>query len=406
MTSAAPARKPYRKAPPQHREMRHTLPVALPTPAAQHDLSQVNPLSSNTPPTTLRHCSSGTKQAPSYGLWRGGPRSPLPRSDSELDVSSLSSLEVCVPPSGRRNSQSQRTRPAGNRTAQSPAAVRKPWPSRGLPEDRHHSTEWSHGAAALATVPRSILKQPGALGLKHADHTIRKSQSVGLLGDGRGEDSYVPRPPIRSLRRSERCRSSRRSSDPPGSRSKVKAHVLKEKVQFSNFLDEITCRVLSPAHLRQLGRPAPVRAPGHGAVLHWHSDRREETSAERSCRWDNWVSAVRRPNILQEEAGHRTDRVPRKREKGVKRDVQKRHKHLVPPSNQSVLAHMKVGLHGPPVVLEVPGGTQLFWVTSPPVVPGVPPQREHAGKWTVCVTISFLIAILQQQHPLVTLAFG
>ncbi|TNM99379.1 hypothetical protein fugu_012412 [Takifugu bimaculatus] len=40
MTSAAPARKPYRKAPPQHRETRHNLPVALPTPAPQHDLSQ------------------------------------------------------------------------------------------------------------------------------------------------------------------------------------------------------------------------------------------------------------------------------------------------------------------------------------------------------------------------------
>ncbi|KAM9365250.1 tight junction-associated protein 1 [Pholidichthys leucotaenia] len=32
MTSAAPARKPYRKAPPQHREMRHSLPTAPPPP--------------------------------------------------------------------------------------------------------------------------------------------------------------------------------------------------------------------------------------------------------------------------------------------------------------------------------------------------------------------------------------
>ncbi|XP_029927105.1 tight junction-associated protein 1 isoform X2 [Myripristis murdjan] len=40
MTSAAPARKPYRKAPPQHRETRHALPAALPPPAPQPDLSQ------------------------------------------------------------------------------------------------------------------------------------------------------------------------------------------------------------------------------------------------------------------------------------------------------------------------------------------------------------------------------
>ncbi|XP_068597438.1 tight junction-associated protein 1 [Brachionichthys hirsutus] len=40
MTSAAPVRKPYRKAPPQHRETRHGLPVAPPTPAPQHDIAQ------------------------------------------------------------------------------------------------------------------------------------------------------------------------------------------------------------------------------------------------------------------------------------------------------------------------------------------------------------------------------
>ncbi|XP_026165058.1 tight junction-associated protein 1 isoform X2 [Mastacembelus armatus] len=40
MTSAAPARKPYRKAPPQHRETRHGLPAAPPPPAPQPDISQ------------------------------------------------------------------------------------------------------------------------------------------------------------------------------------------------------------------------------------------------------------------------------------------------------------------------------------------------------------------------------
>ncbi|XP_018518309.1 tight junction-associated protein 1 isoform X1 [Lates calcarifer] len=40
MTSAAPARKPYRKAPPQHRETRHALPGAPPPPALQPDINQ------------------------------------------------------------------------------------------------------------------------------------------------------------------------------------------------------------------------------------------------------------------------------------------------------------------------------------------------------------------------------
>ncbi|XP_062286455.1 LOW QUALITY PROTEIN: tight junction-associated protein 1 [Scomber scombrus] len=40
MTSAAPARKPYRKAPPQHRETRHALTAAPPPPAPQLDVNQ------------------------------------------------------------------------------------------------------------------------------------------------------------------------------------------------------------------------------------------------------------------------------------------------------------------------------------------------------------------------------
>lgn len=363
MTSAAPARKPYRKAPPQHRETRHALPVALATPAPQHDLSQVNQHSSDMPPTAMPQRSTGAKQPQRYGLQRGGPTSPLPLSDSELEVSSLSSLEVCVPPSGRFNSQSQRTHPARSMTSQGPAAVRKPSPSRRLPEDRrHHSAQRSHTAGALATAPRSILKHSEASRLKHTYDIIRKSQSVELLGDSKGEDSYVPQPPISCLRRSERCRNSRSASDPSspcGTRSNEKIRVLQEKVRFSNFLDEITCRVMSPAHLSQLGKPPSVKARGRTAA-HLRSDRggrqSEETSAERSHRWDNWVSAVERANTLQEEAGRRrgdgTDRMPPKREKGAKRDVQQRRKHFLPLSDQSAHAHLKVGVH----VLEVPGG--------------------------------------------------
>ncbi|KAF3707874.1 Tight junction-associated protein 1 [Channa argus] len=40
MTSAAPARKPYRKAPPQHRETRNALPATPPPPVPQPDINQ------------------------------------------------------------------------------------------------------------------------------------------------------------------------------------------------------------------------------------------------------------------------------------------------------------------------------------------------------------------------------
>lgn len=346
MTSAAPARKPYRKAPPQHRETRHAPPVALPAPAPQHDPSQVKQHSPNTRPSTLRHRSAGAEQPPSYRGQRGGPQS-----DSELDLSSLSSLELCAPPSGRFTRQGPRTPRARARTPQSPARVRRPSPGHRLPEERCRSTPRPHAAAAAA--PRSILKQPGCLGVKHTYDVIRKSQSEELLGDGRGEDAYLPaRSPL--------------SSDPPspcGTGSGRKAHVLKEKVRFSNFLDEITCRVMSPVHLSMLGKLPSVRARGRPAGPAGRERRSEETPAQRSRRWDRWVSAVQRPGVLdvqEEAAAHRRgDRVPWKREKGVKRDVEKRHKHSVPLSDHSVLSHYQVGLHGPPVGPEAPGGTQL-----------------------------------------------
>lgn len=404
MTSAAPARKPYRKAPPQHRETRHALPTAAP----QHDLSQVNQHSLNTPPTTLPCRSVSAKHPRSYGLQRGGATSTLPHSDSELEVSSLSSLEVCVPPSGRFASQSQRMHRSRTTSSQSPAAGKKPSPSHRVREDRHRSTRWSHTIAAPAAAPRSILKHPGSLELKHTYDIIRKSQSVELLADGRGKESNALQPPTRSLRRSERCGVSRRSSDPSspsGTKCNQRMHVLKEKVRFSNFLDEITCRVMSPAHLSQLGKTPSVRGQGNAAVHHRRTHSREwpseESPAERSHRWDHWVSSVQRPDALhpQERAGHRrsnsTERTPRKREKGVKKDVQKRHKHSFPLSNQSVLSDVKVGVLLPWGFLEE---RLSVWV------PGEPPrlltEQLFTGAVRLCDAQHFYIPILMYPPPI------
>ena len=114
MTSAAPARKPYRKAPPQHRETRNSLPVfredvnegTLPAggPATLTDPSQVNRFPKHTSIFQRMHF---TENRPEY------PDSPEGqddnvfssswsiRSDSDLDVSSLSSLDLTALPPPR-----------------------------------------------------------------------------------------------------------------------------------------------------------------------------------------------------------------------------------------------------------------------------------------------------------------
>lgn len=97
MTSAAPARKPYRKAPPQHRETRHALTTAPPPPAPQLDVNQVNRHTLNTPlPPPPPHQLPAACKQPRSSRARHGVLIP-PLSDSDLDVSSLSSLELCIP---------------------------------------------------------------------------------------------------------------------------------------------------------------------------------------------------------------------------------------------------------------------------------------------------------------------
>lgn len=373
MTSAAPARKPYRKAPPQHRESRHTLPVAPPAP--QHDINQVNQHSLNTPPLVLQrltHLSAVPAVRPhSVGLQHDTAASPLLLSDSELDISSLSSLEVCIPPPPLFRSQSRwppriRTTAVGITTCpRSPVPVRKPSPSHRPHGDRHQ-TPWTPSAS----VPRSILKQPAASREEHAFNVIRKSRSVELL-DGKGRGAFGRQPPTRSLDRSEhRGLALRRSSDPPSpSENNWKMQVLEEKVRFSNFLDEITCQVMSPAHLTLLGRTPPSREHESPTSHHCRTNRRQRqmgvTSAERTRLWDNRVAAMQRPGSLHQPlrehgAGHLKSDItegvrPKMELSGVVRRVKMEvlgtkepQKHKPPVSNQSVLAHITVGPDAPP----------------------------------------------------------
>lgn len=375
MTSAAPARKPYRKAPPQHRETRHALPVAPPPPAPQHDINQVKQHTLNTPSSSLQllpHLQTAASKQPQSSRLRHGPRtSPPLLSDSELDVSSLSSLELCIPPPPLFSSHSHR--PNRTRTAavgvttsphhagyRSPSAARKHSPTR-CSRERHirpHRTQ-------TATHPKSILKQPASLGVEHAYDIIRKSKSVELLDDSRGRGSSVRHPPTRSLDRSEqRVAASRRSSEPPSpSRTNWnwKMQALQEKVRFSNFLDEITSRVMSPANLTLLGR-TPSKEQGSPAPQRRRSTHRKQQaegpSTDRTRRWDDWLASMQQSASWYqplEGEGPKSDIIEGARPKeevlggnrGIKMEVLEtkeppRHKHRLPVSNQSLLKHVKV----------------------------------------------------------------
>lgn len=245
---ASTARKPYRKAPPQHREQRHATAVVPPAPASHLNLNQV--ITPSPPPPPLPQ----PKRHP-HQVW-----------DSDLDASSLSSLD-------------QRPTLTNQATA------------------RGEQRRGQRMQTAAAPPPRGILKQPTPMGAELPYDTVRKSKSVELLGGGGGRrlPSYAP-PTSSSL-------SWRRSSDPPTS-------CLEERRRFSHFLDEITRRVLSPARLSLLGRPAP---PPRGSPAPLRRHRRHMAAGRSSCvgegletappsertrRWDRWVAAVRRPNSL------------------------------------------------------------------------------------------------------------
>lgn len=418
MTSTAPARKPYRKAPPQHRETRHTLPAAAaaPPPAPQPDINQVNQHTLNThapPPQHLTHLAATSKR----------PRStsqPLPPSDSELEVSSLSSGELCIPPPLRFSSHSRCS--ARNRTtAAEPqqraydafATSHKRSPAQD-PRRRLHS--WTHrtqtvnrpiagnraliGSWMLADprtkaanptladgswkqagsqtqrthFPKGILKQPAVLDVTHTYDVIRKSKSVEVLDDSQGRGGAARHQPTRSLDRTEQRVPSSRCTSAHSSACSTdwnwRMQVLEEKVRFSNFLDEITCRVLSPAHLTLLGR-SPHQEQGFPAPYcrrHSPAHRKQQLQgADRARRWDNWVAALQRPGSLcqpqqeedprqetPKEQGDITEGAGLEEEdlegsKGVKLEVREmeepqRHKPRPPVSNPSLLSHIKVGL--------------------------------------------------------------
>ncbi|KAM4729737.1 tight junction-associated protein 1 isoform 1-T3 [Anableps anableps] len=117
--------------------------------------------------------------------------------------------------------------------------------------------------------------------------------------------------------------------------------VLEEKVRFSSFLDEITCRVLSPARLSQLGKsPADQRGPAHQRGRRCPG----RQSADRTRRWDGWLASLRRPDSWYEQrTGHGDITRGAELRKGVgeKNGAQRPRPPL---SNLSLLSHIKEAL--------------------------------------------------------------
>ncbi|XP_061645674.1 tight junction-associated protein 1 isoform X3 [Phyllopteryx taeniolatus] len=160
------------------------------------------------------------------------------------------------------------------------------------------------GAAAP---PRSILKKGASRGEERAYDVFRKSGSAELLDGCTGRGAHFL---ATSTFEREPPPHQQVSSSLPSAHRKHLAwrtmHFLEEKVRFSNFLDEITCRVINPPHLMPIVR-GPSRC--HGSPTPRPRDRhpRKRTSdgesADRKRRWDRWVAALRR----SEGAGYREE---------------------------------------------------------------------------------------------------
>lgn len=307
MTSSAPARKPYRKAPPQHRETRHNQPMF------REDLSG-SPTATCDSPAPSQHAPSQVICLQDYSsiLQRTRFTSPYPKcsdsldgpdvfssswSDSELEVSSLSSLDLIVLPPPRIFSHG------------AVGVTLPPKPSRGMnrfisrsedlllksvDEDHPGWKGSQHSIRCISSahssrsgerslvfkeeaeifVPRvekclsksvypaqafptkGILKQTQYLGV-HAKDSLRKSKSAEMLGRGH---SQKRNPKSMSLDRERKPGASppgrdasTSSASPRSVLPEWKVRLLEEKLKFSQFLDEITHRVLSPANLNLLG---------------------------------------------------------------------------------------------------------------------------------------------------------
>ncbi|KAI4879898.1 hypothetical protein NFI96_016060 [Prochilodus magdalenae] len=351
MTSTAPARKPYRKAPPQHRETRQSLPVfqddlsgshtatGNPPVPAQPDPSQVIYLQNHSPVLQRTHFTGP------YPKCLDSPEAPdvlsSSWSDSELDVSSLSSLELTVlppprifshgalkmdlprkqqkgmnrfisrsedlltlsgeedPPTSEGSQQGIRgSSPSHSSRSGERSLVFKEQAEILAPKLGNHAPKSAFPTPALP--PKGILKQPHQLGV-HCSDSLRKSKSAEMLGQSHSSGrSRKPKsmsldrerePGTSPLGRAASTSSTSPSTVPP----EWKIQLLEEKLKFSQFLDEITYRVLSPASLKLLGGKKVESSRGTQSQQQVPSQQTSpklppEKKPERSRPWDLWAA--------------------------------------------------------------------------------------------------------------------
>lgn len=413
MTSAAPARKPYRKAPPQHRETRHTLPTAPPPPAPQPDINQVTKhLDTPVLPTQQLILGADNQWPCSDGLQHGV------LSDSELDISSPSSLECCISPPSPFSSPIPRSSWV-NRTMKmdfitsdrntSGLYDRKGSESRqtrSSASGRKHSPTWQNScqnswlkSSAPTATPKGILKQPASPGPNHTYDDLRKSKSVELLDTSPTRLSdWVELPP------EQRASTSPQSLAPPSPRRNNwnwNTQVLEEKVRFSNFLDEITCQILSPAHLLLLGKLPVKQREGHAPHDGRCHTNQQGESADRTLRWDRWVASLRRPDSCrvgrndkrEKKVGPEYNKATR-RVKVEVRDTKQPQRHRRPPSNLSLLSH-KVGERSKVSCSVLPAAHLSFSPWSVHLLdPGFSDTQIYGGlKWTKLIKCSFVVFV-------------
>ncbi|KAK3553871.1 hypothetical protein QTP70_012708 [Hemibagrus guttatus] len=309
MTSAAPARKPYRKAPPQHRETRQNQTIF------RDDLSG-SPTATCDSPAPAQHAPSKVICLQDYSSILQGTQftSPYPKystkyslegpdvfssswSDSELEVSSLSSLELIVLPPPRIFSHGavgvplppkpnkgmnrfisrsedlllksiEEDRPRWKGSQKSIRCISPAHSNRSgerslafkeeaeifAPRVEQHSLKSVFPTRAPPT--KGILKQTQYLRV-HAKDSLRKSKSAEILGRSH---SHKRKPKSMSLDRERKpgvsapgLDASTSSASPSSVLPEWKMQLLEEKLKFSQFLDEITYRILSPASLNLLG---------------------------------------------------------------------------------------------------------------------------------------------------------
>lgn len=287
MSSTAPSKKPYRKAPPQHREIRHEVPIIRDDQdgvilAEQSQVTACRVTKGLIPlhqQTGLSYTKAGhPKQAEGFEVCNLNFSSSWSlESSSEKEVSGCraelniksQTVSPALPHGGKMGQRSGKRCPNHSR-----GHLRK-FVSRSMEtvvvsgDERHHPTCCFKSRSlerslmfkeppevltprkfqVSSTRPplKGILKQTNTTG--PCAESLRKSRSVETLSYGRG--SHKCSDPQVCLSRREKCPQEHSSSSAADS-AKRKEKIREEKLQFSKFLDEITQRVLSPIRLRSL----------------------------------------------------------------------------------------------------------------------------------------------------------